>query len=156
LGIKFKSMTTYMIGAYTAMILGKVLAGIAADKFGRRATFAFGTLSTAAFLPIIVLFQTPETILPLMVTFGFLYGIPYAVNATYMTESFEAKFRGTAVGGAYNIGRIGAAIAPATIGFLAAYASIGTGFLIMGAAYFICGVIPALLIKEKQFDPIKQ
>ncbi|WP_421546869.1 MFS transporter [Pseudomonas sp. QD4] len=156
LGIKFKSMTTYMVGTYTAMIVGKILAGIAADKFGRRATFAFGTLSTAAFLPIIVLFQTPETILPLMVTFGFLYGIPYAVNATYMTESFEAKFRGTAVGGAYNIGRIGAAIAPATIGFLATYASIGTGFLIMGAAYFICGVIPALFIKEKQFDPIKQ
>ncbi len=27
------------------------------------------------------------------------------------------------------------------------------GFLVMGAAYFICGVIPALLIKDKLFDP---
>jgi AAHS family cis,cis-muconate transporter-like MFS transporter len=30
------------------------------------------------------------------------------------------------------------------------------GFLVMGAAYFICGVIPALFIKDKQFDPQKQ
>jgi AAHS family cis,cis-muconate transporter-like MFS transporter len=26
----------------------------------------------------------------------------------------------------------------------------------MGAAYFVCGVIPALFIKDKQFDPQKQ
>jgi AAHS family cis,cis-muconate transporter-like MFS transporter len=30
------------------------------------------------------------------------------------------------------------------------------GFIIMGAAYFICGVIPALFIRDKQFDPQKQ
>ncbi|MCF5570223.1 MFS transporter, partial [Pseudomonas sp. PA-3-11C] len=97
-----------------------------------------------------------ESILWMLVVFGFLYGIPYGVNATYMTESFQAKYRGTAVGGAYNIGRIGAAIAPIAIGFLATQYSIGVGFLVMGAAYFICGVIPALLIKDKQFDPQKQ
>lgn len=70
-----------------------------------------------------------------------------------MTESFEARFRGSAVGGAYNIGRIGAAVAPAAIGFLATQVSIGMGFLVMGAAYFVCGLIPALLIKDKLFDP---
>ncbi|MDP1098004.1 hypothetical protein Q6288_28410, partial [Klebsiella quasipneumoniae] len=36
-----------------------------------------------------------ENILWMLVVFGFLYGIPYGVNATYMTESFEAKFRGS-------------------------------------------------------------
>ncbi|WP_027823669.1 MFS transporter [Laribacter hongkongensis] len=153
MGMNFKSMTSYLVGTYTAMILGKVLAGVAADWFGRRAVFAFGALGTAIFLPVIVLYHSPEHILWMLVVFGFLYGIPYGVNATYMTESFEAKFRGTAVGGAYNIGRIGAAIAPAAIGFLASAGSIGLGFLVMGVAYFICGVIPALFIKDKQFDP---
>ena len=33
-----------------------------------------------------------------------------------MAESFSTDVRGTAIGGAYNIGRVGAAIAPATIG----------------------------------------
>lgn len=156
LGMNLKSMTGYMVGTYTAMILGKILAGMAADRVGRRSVFAFGALGTAVFLPVIVLFQSQENILWMLVVFGFLYGIPYGVNATYMTESFEAKFRGSAVGGAYNIGRLGAAIAPAAIGFLASYGSIGVGFLVMGAAYFICGVIPALFIRDKQFDPQKQ
>lgn len=156
LGMNLKSMTGYMVGTYTAMILGKILAGMAADRVGRRSVFAFGALGTAVFLPVIVLFQSQENILWMLVVFGFLYGIPYGVNATYMTESFEAKFRGSAVGGAYNIGRLGAAIAPAAIGFLASHGSIGVGFLVMGAAYFVCGVIPALFIRDKQFDPQKQ
>ncbi len=156
LGMNFKSMTSYMVGTYAAMIFGKILAGWAADRLGRRAVFAVGALGTAIFLPVIVLFQSPDNILWLLIVFGFLYGIPYGVNATYMTESFEAKFRGSAVGGAYNIGRIGAAVAPAAIGFLASHGSIGVGFMVMGGAYFICGVIPALFIRDKQFDPQKQ
>ncbi|MBX9410286.1 MULTISPECIES: MFS transporter [Pseudomonas] len=156
LGMNFKSMAGFMVLTYTAMILGKILAGLAADRIGRRAVFAFGAMGSAVFLPVIVLFQSPENILWMLVVFGFLYGIPYAVNATYLTESFEAKYRGTAVGGAYNVGRVGAAIAPTAIGYLATHGSIGVGFLIMGAAYFICGVIPALFIKDKQFDPQNQ
>lgn len=156
LGMNFKLMTTFLVGTYTAMIVGKVIAGMAADRFGRRTIFVFGCLGTALFLPIIVLFNTPDNILWLLMIFGFLYGIPYSVNATYMTESFEAKFRGSAVGGAYNIGRIGAAVSPAAIGFFASSGSIGLGFLIVGGAYFFCGIIPALLIKEKQFDPSKE
>ena len=155
MGMDFKSMTAYLVDTYTAMILGKVLAGVAADKFGRRVVYSFGAIGTAIFLPVIVLFHSLESILWMLVVFGFLYGIPYGVSATYMIESFQAKFRGTAVGGAY-IGRIGAAVAPIAIDFLATQYSIGVGFLVMGAAYFICGVIPALLIKDKQFDPQKQ
>ncbi|WP_394671497.1 MFS transporter [uncultured Acinetobacter sp.] len=153
LGMKFKEMTAYMVGTYSAMILGKILAGFMADKLGRRFTYAFGAIGTAIFLPLIVFYNSPDNILFLLIAFGFVYGIPYGVNATYMTESFPTHIRGSATGGAYNVGRLGAAIAPATIGFLASGGSIGLGFLVMGAAYLICGVIPALLIKEKQYDP---
>ncbi|MEZ7502686.1 MFS transporter [Psychrobacter sp. Arc29] len=155
LGLKFKEMTSYMVGTYAAMIFGKILAGYMADKVGRRATYAFGAIGTALFLPLIVFYNSPANILYLLVTFGFLYGIPYGVNATYMAESFPTLIRGTAMGGAYNMGRIGAATAPAVIGFLASGGSIGLGFVVMGGAYFICGIIPALFIKEKQFDPQK-
>jgi MFS transporter, AAHS family, cis,cis-muconate transporter len=153
LHLNFKSMTGYMVGTYMAMILGKVVAGWLADQFGRRLIFAVGAFGTALFLPIIVLYNTPENIAYLMIAFGFLYGVPYGVNATYMTESFETAIRGTAVGGAYNIGRMGAAVAPALIGYLAMQGSIGLGFLVMGAAYFLCGLVPVLFIKEKLYDP---
>ncbi len=37
--MNFKNLTSYMVGSYTAMILGKILAGYLADKFNRRAVF---------------------------------------------------------------------------------------------------------------------
>ena len=46
------------------------------------------------FLPVIVLLHTPENIIVLLTIFGFLYGVPYGVNATYMTESFETHDQG--------------------------------------------------------------
>jgi AAHS family cis,cis-muconate transporter-like MFS transporter len=153
LHLNFSSMTSYMVGTYVAMILGKIMAGWLADKFGRRAVFAFGVFGAAVFLPAIVLWHTPGNIVYLMTFFGLLYGMPYGVNATYMTESFEARIRGSAVGGAYNLGRAGAAIAPAAIGFLATNGTIGLGFLVMGGAYFLCGLVPALFIREKLYDP---
>ncbi len=153
LNMNFKALTGYMVGAYTAMILGKILAGYAADKLGRRLTFVFGTVTTAAFLPVIIFFNTPDNIAYLLITFGFLYGIPYGVNATYMAESFSTDVRGTAIGGAYNMGRLGAAIAPATIGIIAAGGSFTMAFIVMGAAYFIAGVIPGFFIRERQYDP---
>ncbi|NHB57319.1 MFS transporter [Acinetobacter shaoyimingii] len=153
LNMNFKALTGYMVGAYTAMILGKIIAGYAADKLGRRVTFVFGTVSTAAFLPVIIFFNTPDNIAYLLITFGFLYGIPYGVNATYMAETFSTDVRGTAIGGAYNMGRLGAAVAPATIGIIAAGGSFTMAFIVMGGAYFIAGVIPGLFIRERQYDP---
>ncbi|MDR1075172.1 MAG: MFS transporter [Xanthomonadaceae bacterium] len=153
LKFEFKTMTTFMVGSYTAMILGKILAGWAADLIGRRAVYAIGGIGAAVMLPIIVIFASKDNIIVLMTIFGFIYGIPYGVNATYMTESFSTKIRGTAVGGAYNVGRVMAALAPITIGYLAAHYSIGAGFLVVGVAYFLCGLLPALFIREKLYDP---
>ena len=154
--MNFKNLTSYMVGSYTAMILGKILAGYLADKFNRRAVFVFGTIASAVFLPIIIFFNTPDNILYLLITFGFLYGIPYGVNATYMAESFSTDVRGTAIGGVYNIGRVGAAIAPATIGFLASGGTFTMAFIVMGAAYFVAGVLTGLFIKDRQYDPQRQ
>ena len=72
-----------------------------------------------------------------------------------MTESFPTAIRGTAIGGAYNVGRLGAALAPATIGYLASGGSIGLGFVVMGAAYLICGVIPCPLHQGKTLRSAK-
>ena len=153
LGIKFKEMALYMAGTYLTMMFAKVVAGFMADKIGRKIVFAFGTMGTALFIPILVYMHTPENIGWLMITFGFLYGIPYAINATYLTESFPTAIRGTAIGGAFNIGRLGSVIAPVAIGYMAMHNSIGAGLLLMAGAYFLCGLIPTLFIKEKQYDP---
>ena len=152
LGMQIKKLTMFMVGSYTAMILGKVIAGILGDKIGRRATFALGTVSTAAFLIIIVMFNSPSNILWLLIAFGFLYGLPFGVYGTYMAESFPTRIRGTSLGVAHNMGRIGSSIGPIAIGFVATNTSVGYGFLMMGAAYLVC-VLPVFFIKEHLYDP---
>ncbi|MGG2040034.1 MFS transporter [Pseudomonas paraeruginosa] len=153
LGMNFKSMTGYMVGTYSAMILGKIVAGACADLFGRRLTFAAGAIGSAAFMPLIVFHHSPANILWILIIFGFIYGVPVGVLATYMTESFSTRVRGSAVGTAYNLGRIGAALAPAGIGLLASHVSIGAGFLVMGITYVLTGLIPALFIPDRLYDP---
>lgn len=153
MGIPFRSMALFLVCTYTAMIGGKILAGIMADRFGRKAIFALGGIGTAIFMPIIIFWHSPDNILMLMTVFGFLYGIPYGVNATYMTESFDTQIRGVAMGTVYNLGRIGAAAAPLVIGWLAGQHSIGLGFLIVSASYFICGLVPLLFIRENIYNP---
>lgn len=103
-------------------------------------------------LPVIYFYQTPGNIIILMTVLGFVYGAPYGVNATYLSESFPTHIRGTAVGAAYNTGRIGAAIAPILIGIIATTQSIGFGLAVLGISYAFMGLIPALFIKEKMYD----
>jgi AAHS family cis,cis-muconate transporter-like MFS transporter len=155
LGFTFTKMTGYLVGTYTAMILGKIITGWLADRLGRRTLYVIGGLSTAIALPVIYLYHTPGNIIALLTILGFLYGAPYGVNSTYMSESFPTRIRGTAVGGAYNIGRFGAAIAPIIIGIIAESQSIGFGLATLGIAYALCGIIPALFIREKMYDPFK-
>ena len=50
-------------------------------------------------------------------------------------------------------GRFGAAIAPIAIGIIAEAQSIGFGLAVLGIAYALSGIIPALFIREKIYDP---
>ena len=152
MGMDFRKMTGFLVGTYTAMIVGKVVTGYLADKLGRRFLFVLAGLGTAVALPLIVVYRSPENIVALLIGFGFLYGMPYAVNATYMAESFETNIRGTAMGGSYNVGRVGAAMAPTVIGLIAAQSSIGLGLAVMGGSYLLMGLVPALFIPQKMYD----
>jgi AAHS family cis,cis-muconate transporter-like MFS transporter len=153
LGVNLQSVGWYVAGTYTMMCVGKIITGYAADLFGRRAMWVSAGLLTAVYLPLFVFYGTPRSIAYLLLVFGFLYGAPYAVNGTYMAESFPATVRGTAVGAAYNIGRIGATLSPLLIGLVATQYSIGVGLALLGMSYLVCALLPGLFMRERQFDP---
>ncbi|MDF2903976.1 MAG: cis,cis-muconate transport protein MucK [Bacillus sp. (in: firmicutes)] len=155
LGFTFTKMTGYLVGTYTAAILGKAMAGWLADRFGRRNVYVTSAFLTAIALPFIYFYHTPANIIMLLTILGFIYGAQYGINSTYMSESFPTHIRGTAVGGAYNVGRFGAAIAPISIGIIAESHSIGLGLAMLGIAYALSGIIPAIFIKEKMYDPFE-
>lgn len=153
LGMDLKSMSLYIAGTYTAMVAGKILAGYLADKFGRKSIWLAGGLLTAIAIPLIVTYATTSNVVYLMVLFGFLYAIPYALLAAYMSESFPVEVRGTSVAAMSSVGKIGSVTAPIFVGYMAAQYSIGYGIGVLGIAYAICALVPGLFIKEKAYDP---
>jgi MFS transporter, AAHS family, cis,cis-muconate transporter len=152
LGVNLQNMGWYVAGTYTMMVVGKIITGYLADVFGRRAMWVASGLLTAIYLPLLIFAATPANVAYLLVGFGFLYGAPYAVNSTYMSESFPAGVRGTAVGASYNLGRIGSTLSPLLIGIAASSYSIGLGIGLLGIAYAVCALVPGLFIREMMFD----
>ncbi len=108
---------------------------------------------TAVYLPFVIYAATPGNVAYLLLIFGFLYGAPYAINATYMSESFPTSVRGTALSTAYNIGRVGSTISPLMIGWVASAYTIGAGIALLGISYALMALIPGLFIREKMYDP---
>jgi AAHS family cis,cis-muconate transporter-like MFS transporter len=153
LGVNLQNMGWYVAATYTMMCVGKILTGYLADSFGRKSMWVASGVLTAIYVPLFIFYATPTNIPYLLLVFGLLYGAPYAVSATFMSESFPSSVRGTAVGAAYNLGRIGATLSPLLIGLTAAHYSIGLGIGLLGISYAACALIPGLFIKEKQFDP---
>jgi AAHS family cis,cis-muconate transporter-like MFS transporter len=154
LDVDLQSMGWYVAGTYTMMVVGKVLTGYLADRWGRRVMWVVSGMLTAVYLPVLIAFATPATVAYWLLLFGLLYGAPYAVNATYMSETFPAAVRGTAVGTSYNLGRIGSTLSPLLIGVVASKYSIGAGIGLLGFSYAICALIPGVFIREKIFDPM--
>src|SRR4029079_8360841 len=107
LGVNLQSMGWYVALTYTMGFLGKVLCGWLADRWGRRVMWVTAGLLTAIYIPFTIYSATPTNVPYLLLIFGLLYGAPYAVNSTYLSESFPATVRGTAVGVSYNVGRVG-------------------------------------------------
>jgi AAHS family cis,cis-muconate transporter-like MFS transporter len=153
LGVKTQSMGWYVAGTYTMMIVGKIVTGYLADLLGRRAMWIVSGVLTAVYLPMLVYAAAPGNIAYLLLIFGFLYGAPYAINSTYLSESFPAGVRGTAVATSYNLGRIGSMASPLLIGMAAADYSIGLGIALLGISYAVCAFVPGFFIREKMFDP---
>jgi len=153
LGVNVQSMGWYVAGTYTMSVIGKVVTGYLADRIGRRAGWILAGVVTAAYLPVLIYAATPGNVAYLLLAFGFLYGAPYAINSTYLSESFPAGIRATAVATSYNLGRIGSTLSPVLIGMAASQYSIGFGIGLLGISYLVCALVPGLFIREKMFDP---
>jgi AAHS family cis,cis-muconate transporter-like MFS transporter len=153
LGVNLKSMGWYVAATYTMMVIGKVITGYLADKFGRKLMWVVAGVVTAVYLPFVIYAATPGNVAYLLLIFGFLYGAPYAINATYMSESFPATVRGTALSTAYNVGRLGSTVSPLMIGWVATTYTIGAGIALLGISYALMALIPGFFIREKMYDP---
>ena len=153
LGVNLKSMGWFLAATYSMGILSKPIVGFLADKIGRRFMWVVTGLAVAIAIPLIVSYATAANVAYLLLIFGGIYGALYAINATYLSESFPTSVRGTAMATSYNIGRIGSIISPTLIGWAGTNYSIAAGIATCGAAYLLCALIPGIFIPQKMYDP---
>ena len=111
------SYATMMLNA--GALVGYLSFGPLADRFGRRAVFAFMCVGSLVMLP--VTFLTPRSyahvllLLPLLGFFnnGFFSGFPI-----YLPELYPTRLRATGAGFCFNVGRVLASAGPFLTGFL--------------------------------------
>lgn len=144
----------FTAAGYIAMIVGTAGGGKIADKIGRKKVYLIGTFGTAAFGLCLAMFANASNLLPLMLLYGVCYGMPTGIHATFIGECFPTHLRTTGVGFTFNIGRIGAFIAPILIGRLVDQNMISVGIATMTISYLLTS-LSTLPIHEREFDASK-
>ena len=136
---------------YIAMIIGTAGGGKIADKIGRKKLFLIGTIGTAIFGLCLAFWANSSNILVLMLLYGVCYGMPTGIHATFIGECFPTHLRSTGVGFTFNIGRLGAFVAPILMGKLVDMNMISVAVATVTISYVLCS-LATLPIKEREYD----
>jgi MFS family permease len=129
--------------------LGYTLFGFAADKYGRRASYATYLIVAAALVPV---FGRTESLVWLMILGPFVgfFGTGFFSGfSAIASELFPTEIRGTAMGLTYNIGRGFSAVAPFVVGYVATQYSFNAAFLLLAGAFFAAALLALLLPETK-------
>ncbi|MEH7113222.1 MFS transporter [Neobacillus niacini] len=128
-------------------LIGCTVAMFYIDKIGRRALLIWGFFFTT--IALLGLGLAPEAsswiIISLFFMYAFFAGAPAILEWAYPNELFPTEIRGTAVGFATTVTRIGASIG--TFGLPIALASFGVGpTMLIAAGLNVIGLLVAILM----------
>lgn len=147
-GLGLVRSTGWIVPMQLGAFAGYLSFGYAADRFGRRRSFALYLVAAAALvLAYGALVRTPWALLALGPALGFFGHGYFSLFGAQLAELFPTAVRGTAQGLCYNAGRALSAFAPATIGALADARGLAAA-LGATAAFFVAGALLVRLLPE--------
>ena len=129
--------------------LGYVIFGYLADQFSRKYTYMGYLLIASLLVPLFVFVRDPRALLligPLMGFFGTGYFSGFSVIAS---ELFPTALRGSAMGFAYNTGRILSAGAPYIIGRVSERTGLSSALTITSGAFLLAALIASALARPR-------
>jgi MFS family permease len=132
--------------------LGYVSFGYLADRFSRKYTYISFLIIAALLVPVFTSVHDPATLLwigPLVGFFGTGYFSGFSVIAS---ELFPTALRGSAMGFAYNSGRVVSAAAPYLIGSISERAGLSYALWITSGAFLVAAVIATALRQPRHSD----
>ena len=144
-GLSIIQTSGWTIVMQTGTFLGYISFGYLADRFSRKYTYIGFLVVAALMVPLFAFVRNPNALLligPLVGFFGTGYFSGFAVIAS---ELFPTTLRASAMGFAYNIGRVLSAAAPYLIGRVSEHAGLSWALCITSAAFLLAALIATAL-----------
>jgi MFS family permease len=145
-------IVAFQVGAY----LGYLTFGFIADRLGRRNTFVLFMVVSSILVPIYgQMARNPLMLLLLGPIVGYFGSGHFSMFGGFLAELFPAEVRATGQGTSYNVGRMAGAVAPYTIGALAALPGIGIGLaLSLTSAFFLLAAALTFTLPDRSGQPL--
>jgi len=140
-GLSILQTSGWTIVMQTGTFLGYISFGYVADRFNRKYTYIGYLIVAALLVPLFAFVRNPNSLLiigPLVGFFGTGYFSGFGVIAS---ELFPTALRASAMGFAYNIGRVLSAAAPYLIGRVSEHAGLSWALCITSAAFLVAALI---------------
>jgi MFS family permease len=140
-GLSIVRTSAWTIVMQLGTFLGYVSFGYLADRFSRKRTYISYLVIAAVLVPLFVFVHSSNALLIIGPLVGF-FGTGYFSGFSVITsELFPASLRASAMGFAYNIGRILSAAAPFIIGKASEHAGLGAALCITSGAFLIAALV---------------
>jgi len=144
-GLSIVATSGWTIVMQAGTFLGYISFGYLADRFPRKRVYIAYLIAAAVMVPLFAFVPNPAALLfigPVVGFFGTGYFSGFSVIAS---ELFPTKLRGSAMGFAYNIGRVASAAAPYTIGWMAGRAGFSLALSVTSGAFLLAAAIATAL-----------
>jgi MFS family permease len=140
-GLSIVKTSAWTIAIQAGTFLGYVIFGYLADRFSRKFTYIGYLVMASLMVPLFVFVRNPNALLligPLVGFFGTGY---YSGFSVITSELFPTALRGSAMGLAYNTGRILSAAAPYLIGRVSESSGLSAALTLTSGAFLLAAVI---------------
>lgn len=152
-GLGLVKSTAWIVPMQIGAFLGYLAFGFLSDRFGRRPTVIVFLCVAAVIAPVYgLLARSPQWLMILGPLLGFFGHGYFSVFGALLAELFPAGVRATAQGFCYNAGRALSALAPLTVGTLAAVHGLGLALTVTAVFFALGAVIMAFLPETRGRD----
>jgi MFS family permease len=146
-GLSLTTMAGFSFVMYLGMFLGFQFFGVLSDWIGRRRAMIASFVTVAAAVAVYIVVRHPMFLFWWGIVVGFGLCGSGGVLGAYYAELFPERVRAYAGGFCWNMGRVGAVLAPFTIGYIGKVHGLQTG-LALTCVIYILGAAMLLLLPE--------
>ncbi len=134
-GLSLTAMAGFSMVMYLGMFLGFQFFGLLSDLIGRRRAIIASFVTIAAAVGVYIVIENPTFLFWWGIVVGFGLCGSGGVLGAYYSELFPARVCAYAGGFCWNMGRIGAVLAPFTIGYIGKVQGLQTGLAVTCLIY---------------------